>query len=130
MTTVRIHHVALWAHDLEGLRAFYVEVLGGTSGPPYENPRTGFRSYFISFSDGPPVELMWRPSDEAAPPATGRGYAHIALAVGGKAAVDETVARLRSRGVSVRGEPRTTGDGYYEAVIADPEGNLIELVAS
>ena len=25
--------------------------------------------------------------------------------------------------------PRTTGDGYYEAVIADPDGNLIEIVA-
>ncbi|EAC5407980.1 glyoxalase, partial [Listeria monocytogenes] len=22
---------------------------------------------------------------------------------------------------------RTTGDGYYEAVVQDPEGNLIEL---
>lgn len=25
------------------------------------------------------------------------------------------------------GGPRTTGDGYYEAVVQDPEGNLIEL---
>ncbi|RBZ54994.1 glyoxalase/bleomycin resistance/extradiol dioxygenase family protein, partial [Klebsiella pneumoniae] len=25
--------------------------------------------------------------------------------------------------------PRTPGDGYYEAVIADPDGNLIEIVA-
>ncbi|MFO5512229.1 glyoxalase/bleomycin resistance/extradiol dioxygenase family protein, partial [Klebsiella pneumoniae] len=25
--------------------------------------------------------------------------------------------------------PRTTGDGYFEAVIADPDGNLIEIVA-
>jgi len=24
--------------------------------------------------------------------------------------------------------PRVTGDGYYEAVIEDPEGNRIELV--
>ncbi len=24
---------------------------------------------------------------------------------------------------------RTTGDGYYEAVIKDPDGNLIEIVA-
>jgi len=25
-------------------------------------------------------------------------------------------------------DPRMTGDGYYEAVIADPDGNRIELV--
>jgi len=28
----------------------------------------------------------------------------------------------------VLGEPRVTGDGYYEAIIADPEGNPIEIV--
>ncbi|MFU1917770.1 hypothetical protein ACM6PT_11170, partial [Klebsiella pneumoniae] len=30
---------------------------------------------------------------------------------------------------SAKPPPRTTGDGYYEAVIADPDGNLIEIVA-
>ena len=25
--------------------------------------------------------------------------------------------------------PRVTGDGYYEASLLDPEGNLLELVA-
>ncbi|MEC0304530.1 glyoxalase/bleomycin resistance/extradiol dioxygenase family protein, partial [Terribacillus saccharophilus] len=23
--------------------------------------------------------------------------------------------------------PRTTGDGYYESVIEDPEGNIVEI---
>ena len=32
------------------------------------------------------------------------------------------------QGILVSG-PRTTGDGYYEAVIRDPDGNLIEIVA-
>ncbi|HBK4750754.1 TPA: glyoxalase/bleomycin resistance/extradiol dioxygenase family protein, partial [Enterobacter hormaechei subsp. steigerwaltii] len=26
--------------------------------------------------------------------------------------------------------PRMTGDGFYEAVIADPDGNRIELVGA
>jgi lactoylglutathione lyase len=126
---MRLHHVALWARDLERLRAFYVDVLGGTSGPLYENPRTGFRSCFISLTEGPRIELMWRPPGLQAPPGpAGPGYAHIALTVGSRAAVDETVSRFRSRGVTVASGPRTTGDGYYEAVIEDPEGNTIELV--
>jgi lactoylglutathione lyase len=29
--------------------------------------------------------------------------------------------------VTIASGPRTTGDGYYEAVIVDPEGNHIEL---
>ena len=129
MIGLRLHHVALWVRNLEPMRVFYVDVLGGASGSLYENPRTGFRSYFISFSEGPRVELMSRPSEDAAPPvAPAHGYAHIALSVGSRTAVDETILRLRSRGVTVSREPRTTGDGYYEAVIEDPEGNTIELV--
>ncbi|MCG8321263.1 MAG: hypothetical protein MI921_17300 [Cytophagales bacterium] len=27
------------------------------------------------------------------------------------------------------GEPRRTGDGYYESIILDPEGSRIETVA-
>ena len=57
------------------------------------------------------------------------GYAHVALSVGSRAAVDAFVARLAAKGVSVRSAPRTTGDGYYEAVIDDPDGNAVEIVA-
>jgi lactoylglutathione lyase len=125
---VRLHHVALWVDDLERMREFYVRALCGTSGPLYENARTGFRSYFISFEDGR-LELMWqRGRSAAARGGGGLGYAHVALSLGSRMAVDEHVVRLRGCGVRVIGEPRTTGDGYYEAVLEDPEGNRIELV--
>lgn len=129
---MHIEHVALWARDLEGLRDFYVGSLGGRSGPLYENPRTGFRSFFVSFGEGARLELMSRPG---AGPGGGKpeepifGLAHVALRLGSRAAVDAAVARLEGQGVAVLGAPRVTGDGYYEAVIADPEGNRIELVA-
>ena len=129
MTDAHLHHVALWVRDLERMREFYESVLGGSSGSLYENPRTGFRSYFISFGEGCQVELMFEDvggGDSAS--ATRLGYAHIALSLGSPGAVKEAVERLRSRGVRVVGEPRTTGDGYYEAIIEDPEGNNIELV--
>jgi len=32
-------------------------------------------------------------------------------------------------GITILSRPRVTGDGYYEAVLADPEGNRIELMA-
>jgi lactoylglutathione lyase len=32
-------------------------------------------------------------------------------------------------GITILSPPRVTGDGYYEAVLADPEGNRIELMA-
>jgi len=36
---------------------------------------------------------------------------------------------LRSDGFRIVGEPRTTGDGYFESVILDIEGNRIELLS-
>jgi lactoylglutathione lyase len=30
-------------------------------------------------------------------------------------------------GFQVVGQPRLTGDGYYEAVVLDPEGNVVEI---
>jgi lactoylglutathione lyase len=35
----------------------------------------------------------------------------------------------RSEGVAVLDGPRRTGDGYYESVVLDPEGNRIEITA-
>jgi lactoylglutathione lyase len=129
-----VEHVAIWASDLESMRAFYTSALGGTSGDLYQNPSTGFSSYFVSFGDGARVELMNLPGVLSAPfesPASqpAAGFAHIALTLDTREAVDAAVASLRCQGVSLASEPRTTGDGYYEAVIRDPEGNLIELAA-
>jgi lactoylglutathione lyase len=124
-----VEHLAVWVHDLERMRRFYEEVLGGESGPRYHNPRTDLTSYFIAIGGGCRIELMHQPGLEARPAGPAAGYAHVALALGGREAVDDTVARLRSRGVTIASDPRTTGDGYYEAVILDPEGNRIELTA-
>jgi lactoylglutathione lyase len=124
-----IEHVALWVRDLDGMREFYVASLGGESGALYENARTGFRSYFVSFGGGARLELMSRPSPpDPVPAARETGYAHVAFRLGSREAVDAAVARLESQGVAIVGRPRVTGDGYYEAVIADPEGNRVELM--
>ena len=128
---MHVEHVAVWARDLERLCAFYVEALAGRSGPLYENPRTGFRSYFVSFDGGARLELMSR-ADVASPRApadAAPGLAHVAFRVGSREAVDTTVARLEAAGAAITSRPRTTGDGCYEAVIEDPEGNRLEIVA-
>jgi lactoylglutathione lyase len=125
---VGIHHVAVWVDDLERARTFYVDRLGGRSGPEYHNARTGFRSYFVSFGQGARIELMSRgdvaPADGGGPRA---GWAHVALSVGSREAVDEAVIALESGGAVIDSRPRQTGDGYYEAVVLDPEGNRIEI---
>lgn len=126
----RLVHVALWTRDLERLRAFYVAVIGGRAAAKYVNSRTGFESYFVELGGGARLELMT--GGNVAPRGDGGasvGYAHVALSVGSRAAVDALVARLAGKGVRVLSAPRTTGDGYYEAVVEDPDGNAVEIVA-
>lgn len=125
---MKIEHIAMYVNDLEAARDFFVRFFGGCANSGYLNPRTQFRSYFISFDDGSRLELMTRPdtSDEAKTPVR-TGYAHIAFSVGSKEAVDRLTEQLRAAGYSVISGPRTTGDGCYESCIAAIEGKVIEI---
>jgi lactoylglutathione lyase len=58
------------------------------------------------------------------------GLTHLALAVGSEADVDQLTNRLRTDGYEVLDGPRRTGDGYYESVVLDPDGNRLELTAA
>lgn len=126
---MRIEHVAIWSGDVDRLKNFYVTWFDASAGERYVNPKTGFESYFLGFTGGARLELMQRPDVTAASPPVARGLAHLALVVGDEAAVDTLTARLAADGHRVVGRPRRTGDGYYESVIHDPDGNTIELVA-
>lgn len=126
---MRIDHIAIWADDIELLRAFYTRYFNLTSGALYTNPTKRFTSCFLSFGDGGArIELMHIPGLlHQEKNGTMKGLAHFAVSVGDRQTVDALTERLRSDGYTVLGEPRTTGDGYYESVIADPEGNRIEI---
>lgn len=124
-----LDHAAVYVRDLEGTRAFYQRYLGASSNDGYHNPRTGLRTYFLTFDGGARVEIMSRPDVDRDAEHGSLGWAHAAFTLGSREAVDELAARLREDGVPVINGPRTTGDGYYEAVVLDPEGNEVEIVA-
>ena len=42
--------------------------------------------------------------------------------------INRFTEEMRSEGYTIAGEPRTSGDGYFESVILDPDGNRIECV--
>jgi lactoylglutathione lyase len=53
--------------------------------------------------------------------------AHFAFSAGSKEKVDLFTSQLREAGYKIIGEPRWTGDGFYESAIADPDGNVVEI---
>jgi lactoylglutathione lyase len=128
--TIKIEHLAMYVHDLERMKSFYELYFGAKSGERYHNPTKQFTSYFLAFDAGCRLELMHKTSVPENANSNNKEYVgliHFAISLGSKEKVDELTQQLRTDGYPVIGEPRTTGDGYYESVIADPEGNRIEL---
>jgi len=125
---MHIEHIALWTADLERLRTFYESQFGAIAGPRYVNTAKQFESYFLCFESGARLELMQTANLESTPTGHERcGYAHVAFALGGGERVCEMTARLAAAGCPIVDGPRVTGDGYFESVVLDPDGNRIEL---
>ncbi|MBX0353730.1 VOC family protein [Bacillus toyonensis] len=124
---MRIEHVAIWVNDLEGMRDFYKQYFNGEANVLYHNPKKKFESYFITFEGGARLELMRQVGIDDVIKKQTVGYAHMAFSVDSKEKVDQLTDRLREAGYPLLNGPRTTGDGYYESVVSDPEGNQIEI---
>jgi lactoylglutathione lyase len=127
---MRIEHIAIWTDNIESLRNFYQTYFNMTSGEKYVNHTKRFTSYFLSFGeDKTRIELMNKPdiSDTAERKGVLKGLAHFAISVGSEANVNKLTKRLRADGHIIESEPRITGDGYYESVVLDPDGNHIEI---
>lgn len=127
---MNIEHVAIWTKNLERLKIFYEKYFGAESNDKYINQEKRFKSYFLTFDGGARLELMQRPDINDLDRSDGKeydGYAHLAISVGSKEKVDQLTEKLNKEGYQIADGPRTTGDGYYESVVLDPDGNRIEI---
>lgn len=126
---IKVAHVAIWTRDIDRLCAFWTMAFGADVGTLYQSRnRPGYTSRFLRFADGAEIEVMSGPWVGPAYAAEAQGYAHVAMSLGSEAAVDALADRMRPHG-ALRAAPRHTGDGFYEAILCDPDGNLIEITA-
>ena len=128
---MKIEHIALWTNQLEIMKDFYCEYFNGISNTKYTNTAKGFSSYFITFEEGARFELMSSTglTNQTPSEIVRLGYAHIAMDVGDKETVIRLTELLRNDGYIIASEPRITGDGYFESVILDPDGNRVEITS-
>ncbi|WP_373777955.1 VOC family protein [Glaesserella sp.] len=125
---MKIEHVAMYVNDLEAAKQFFIRYFNATSNAMYYNPRTHFRSYFLSFAEGARLEIMHKPEMQDEEKGLNRtGLVHLAFSVGSKEKVDQLTERLKNDGYLVISGPRTTGDGYYESCVVAIEQNQIEI---
>lgn len=127
---MKIEHIAVWCRDLEKMRSFYIRYFHAVSNDLYVNEQKQYRSYFLSFESGARLELMQM--NTVADKLNGKeteyvGLNHFAFSTGSKEQVDALTQVLADAGYEVVGNPRITGDAYYESVVLDPEQNRIEI---
>ena len=133
---MKIEHIAIWVKDIDKVCEFYRKYFGGVVQSLYHNPTKQFTSRFVTFEDGSRLEIMHRPDITVG--ILNRdcmfhveqeylGYAHLSFSAGSKEEVDSLTQQMSNDGIQVVGQPRTTGDGYYESVVLDPEGNRVEI---
>ncbi|NDV66662.1 VOC family protein [Bacteroides sp. 224] len=129
---MKVEHIAVWVDDIELMKEFYLKYFDVCCNNKYVNPTKNYTSYFLTFNEGGArIELMNRPDIEENDHLRYmlKGLAHICISIGGKDAVNDLTERFRKDGYTIASEPRTSGDGYYESAVLDPEGNYIELLA-
>lgn len=125
---MKIDHLALYCKDLEGMRGFFEKYFQATSNDMYHNPRTGLRTYILSFPGGATrLELMTRPEVDSGDGNQYRcGFIHVSFAAGSREAVDALTARLNAEGYPTLSDraPRATDT---MSCVEEAEGILLEI---
>lgn len=125
---IKIDHIAIYVDDLEKNKNFFIQYFEAKSNEGYYNPKTGLKTYFLSFSDGSRIEIMNRPDMKSIEKdIQQKGYIHLAFSVGSRVRVDELSKALSEAGYEILNGPRVTGDGYYECSVYGPENNILEI---
>jgi len=133
VTTARFDHVGISVADLPAATDWYCRVFGLTTENEFSVPGTDLRGIMLRHDTGYRIELLHRPGSvpgiEPGNPVAAagtRGYGHICLRVED---VEGEYERLLAAGASPRKPPAPSPrPGGRFAFVADPEGNLIELL--
>jgi glyoxylase I family protein len=134
MTTVRFHHVSLSVADLAAQEAWYGAALGLTEVEErIEMPDAGVRTAVLADGGGLRVEFVQRPGSQPVAPAdafaatAAQTFTHLALQVPD---LDAEFVRLTGEcgAAAVSAPAAGATEGMRYAYVADPEGNLLELI--
>jgi HAD superfamily hydrolase (TIGR01509 family) len=116
---MKLSHIGISVNDMYAMQLFYTKTLGFKHDYSYVSRHTpGLKTIFLK-RENLALELLHNGVKKSL-----CNDFHISLQVRN---VDKEAERLRASGVKIVSGPRTTGDGFRELDIKDPEGNIIEI---
>lgn len=117
----RIEHFAIFADNLDSLRAFYEEAFG--LHVIQDNSKAPVRGYFLADDHDGVIEIIERPS--GVPAADTRHVCHTAFWVDDYSAAR---AALERRGAAFETDSEIRNDAVKTGFFNDPEGNRCQIV--
>ena len=128
-----LDHVGLSVGDLDAALRWYTQALGWRATASFTVAPVGLRGAFVVSEHGHALELLERQgsgaglrADDPQQALLTRGYGHVCLRVDD---TDAWHARLLAAGATERQPPGDAPErGVRFSFVADPEGNLIELL--
>ncbi|MCD8349857.1 MAG: VOC family protein [Planctomycetaceae bacterium] len=130
---MKLEHIAVWTRDLERSKDFYVKYFNAVANDKYTSVHDfgeKFESYFLSFDGDCRLEIMQMariPVGDAENGNETLGLTHFSFSMASRQELDALAERLQKDGCTLVGQPHTTGDGFYEACVLDPDGNRVEF---
>ncbi len=130
---MHIDHVGLNVADLDAQVEWYSKVFGFTTARDFEVPPIGLRGIFLVDNDGFAIELLQKQgssrnfkASNVAEGAMNQGFGHLCYRVDDVASMN---ARMLEHGATqIMPVQESPEPGVTMAYLADPEGNLIEII--
>jgi catechol 2,3-dioxygenase-like lactoylglutathione lyase family enzyme len=121
----QLHLVTLGVRDLSASRQFYTETLGWQPSAASSDDIVFFQAGGVMLGLYPREKL----AEDALVSAEGNGFSGVTLAYNAhsEAEVDEIIATLKSKGVTILKEPQKVFWGGYSSYFADPDGYAWEV---
>ena len=122
---VRFGHVAFRVADVERSVKWYGDAFGARK-VFHGEPQAGRQELmFLEFAPGQHIEIFTNGTAKAQTPATAIGYQHYCLVVDD---IDAAISHLAAMNVHPVRPVREGRSHYRIAFVADPDGNVIELM--
>lgn len=122
---VRFGHVAFRVADVERAVKWYADAFGARK-VYHGEPQSGRQELmFLEFAPGQHIEIFTNGTERIQIPAHAIGYQHFCLVVDD---IDAAIRHLATMNVHPERPVREGRSHYRIAFVADPDGNVIELM--